>query len=350
MHVYLNQIIQSLHRPHPLQPYWQNLLAQVQTEALKFALEKQLFLYLSVPQHSQAIAEKLALHQKNTEYFLQLLASMQILELRSDSENHCIHYCNTELTQRYFYPESPEYCGDAFLFRHQVISSVVTQFPEYLAENFTPTKKSAQINGQAWANAALSQIAQEQNAVTIAIADTLSELIIEFHTAQQLLDVGAGSGLISMHFAEKFPQLECTVLELPEVIAAIESNLKQHPAQHRLHCCTDDLHHLQANTTYDIIWCSSVLHFVEDYQNILKQFHKALKPNGILICAHSEIDLNHLDPLIHSYYFNMRLQGNFVPTKDEIANTLMQLGYQNIHTIENVKFPVAPLHVIIARK
>ena len=183
----------------------------------------------------------------------------------------------------------------------------------------------------------------------------LSDVVREFKTARHFLDIGAGAGRIAMHLAEKFTQLECTLLELPHVIEAIRPTLANHPAHQRLHCLAADLQTLDFQTLkshpqYDIIWCSSVLHFVDDYALILEKLLAALSSNGVLICCHAEIAPSQYDAGIQSYYLNMRMQGNYVPQKDDIYRSLKQLGCQHIETIENVQFPVAPVDVLIARK
>ncbi|EFO97607.1 hypothetical protein CRE_01510 [Caenorhabditis remanei] len=255
----------------------------------------------------------------------------------------------------YFDPISDQYCADALLYRQQVTQSVAGQLSVSFSRDFQAQSRTPETIGSAWAQAAQIQIAQEQNAVTVHIADVLSDVVREFKTARHFLDVGAGAGRVAMHLAEKFTQLECTLLELPHVIEAIRPTLANHPAHQRLHCLAADLQTLDFQTLkpqpqYDIIWCSSVLHFVDDYALILQRLLTALSPNGVLICCHAEIDPSQYDAGIQSYYLNMRMQGNYVPQKDDIYRSLKQLGCQHIETIENVQFPVASVDVLIARK
>lgn len=346
----INQLIQKLTEENPLQPFWSNLLAQIQAQALQVALQKNLFDHLTEFTNSQQLATSLYLHFENFTFFLQLLSSMQLLETRQVSSEQTTEYRNTDVSTRYFCSNSPEYCGDAFKFRYQIVASVVSQLFDFLSQDFE-RKKIAQTNiAQAWAKAAQLQIAQEQKAISVAIANTLANLVIEFRTAEQFLDIGGGAGLISRHFASLFPELHCTLLEFPAVIQAIQHELTQTEINQQLHFIAADIQNVDLNKSYDIIWCSSVLHFVDDYQLTLKKIYDALNVGGVLICAHSEIDPLNLDPQVQSYYFNMRVQGNFVPHKGEIAATLVELGCSNIQTIDAVQFPVAPLNVIIARK
>ena len=350
MQTSINHFIQTLTEKHPLQSFWNNLLTQIQAEALQVALKEQLFDHLTEFTHSQQLATHLHLHIDNLAYFLQLLSSMRLLDVRRNQQESCLEYQNTEVATQYFYSKSPEYCGDAFRFRHQTIANVISQLGNYLSQDFEHQKMAQTNIEKAWAKAAQLQIAQEQNAVSVAIANTLAKLLVEFRTAKQFLDIGGGAGLISRHFASLFPQLQCSLLEFPAVIQAIQHEEIPSDLTQRLHFISGDIQTINFDQSYDIIWCSSVLHFVDDYQFVLKKIYDALSIGGVLICAHSEIDLLHFNPQIQSYYFNMRVQGNFVPNQGEIASALAELGCTNIQTIDAVQFPVAPLNVIIARK
>ena len=350
MSLYLNRVLKALNTPHPLQPIWQTFLSNIQAEALSFSIEKKLLSSLLKFECAANLAKKYSLHPQNTDYLLQLLASMDLLETYTNEINQITFYRVKEILKPYFDLKNPQYCADSLLFRHQIMQSVCKQLPDTLSSDFEIQSKSIESIELGWANAARTQIAQEQSAITIHIAELLSHLIDEFKSAQYFLDVGAGAGLISMHLAENFPQLECTLLEFPDVIDAIRPTLKKHPVHARINCLPANIQTINFEKQYDIIWCSSVLHFVDDYSSILEKLLNALSPNGILICCHSEIDSVQPNPLIHSYYLNMRMQGNYVPQKGDIYRALKQLGCEHIQLIENVQFPVAPLDVLIVRK
>ena len=355
MNLSLNQALQILTQPHPLHFIWQIYLSQIQAQALDFSIEKKLFASLFQFEDATVLAKKHALHPQNTDYLLQLLASLQLLDTQFDPTRQAMLYRIKPVLKDYFDPTSDQYCADALLYRQQVIQSVAGQLSVSFSRDFQAQSQTPETIGSAWAQAAQIQIAQEQNAVTVHIADVLSDVVREFKTARHFLDVGAGAGRIAMHLAEKFTQLECTLLELPHVIEAIRPTLASHPAHQRLHYLAADLQTLDFQTLkshpqYDIIWCSSVLHFVDDYALILEKLLAALSSNGVLICCHAEIAPSQYDAGIQSYYLNMRMQGNYVPQKDDIYRSLKQLGCQHIETIENVQFPVAPVDVLIARK
>ncbi|MGE8532906.1 MAG: methyltransferase, partial [Acinetobacter guillouiae] len=267
MNFSLNQAVQILTQPHPLHSIWQIYLSQIQAQALDFSIEKKLFASLFQFEDATVLAKKHALHPQNTDYLLQLLASLQLLDTQFDPTRQAMLYRIKPALKDYVDPISDQYCVDALLYRQQVIQSVAGQLSVSFSRDFQAQSRTPETIGSAWAQAAQIQIAQEQNAVTVHIADVLSDVVREFKTARHFLDVGAGAGRVAMHMAEKFAQLECTLLELPHVIEAIRPTLTNHPAHQRLHCLAADLQSLDFQTLdfqtlksqpqYDIIWCSS---------------------------------------------------------------------------------------------
>lgn len=45
-----------------------------------------------------------------------------------------------------------------------------------------------------------------------------------FEGVELLVDVGGGTGTIARAIAEAFPQMQCVVLDLPQVVAGLEGN------------------------------------------------------------------------------------------------------------------------------
>lgn len=346
--MFLNQTVKQLTQTHALTPYWEVLFSTLQAKALQLALEKNLFTQLSQAHTAAMIAEKLQLQPQNCAYFLNLLCALKLLDIEVHQQQN--YYVCSKIAAQYLNADQHDYCGDALLFRYQTIQRVSDNLTACLDPSFNLTPSNHSNIAVAWANAAQKQIAQEQTAVTQHIAQYLTAFVPEFKTASKLLDVGAGAGRVSVQFAQSFPALNCTLLEFPEVIAAIQPALEQYDCASQLQFCSGNIETLEITQDYDIIWCSSVLHFVQDYPAVLSKLSNALKPNGVLICAHSERDIAQPHLRIQSHYFNMLTQGHFVPEKGQIAQALKSLGFHQIQQIENVEFPVAPLDVIIARK
>ncbi len=232
---------------HPLQPSWDLQLGGLGADALHLALEHGLFDHLQQFKPATQLAQHLDWHADSTGYFLELLWSQGLLE--RDTQ-HPAHYRNRPLADRHLRSDGASYCGDALMFRHRVLRETGAQLDDYLRNGLprrTPT--SVQLD-QAWANAARLQIG--------------------------LLDLGGGPGLVAIALARQLPALSGTVFEYPQTAAVA--------ACARLHAQGGDLDSDDIGRGYDLIWCSSVLHFVRDLPATLQRLHAALAPGGLLVC------------------------------------------------------------------
>lgn len=341
----------SLDVPHPLQPCWDLALASVQADALRVALDARLFSQLQVPLSAPALATRLHLHPGNTGYLLELLWSMGLLQ-RQDEGGAGYHYRAAPLASRYLCADSPDYCGDAWVFRLRGLR----QFGEQLQDRVRSGSLEPSVptlNGGAgnWAAAARLQIAQEQHAVTAAAALAVMQRVPEFRQARCLLDLGGGPGLVAIALAEANPGLRGAVFDYPETVAVAQQNIARAGLEGRLSVRGGDLLSDPIGEGYDLIWCSSVLHFVADVGATLSKIHAALRPGGVLVCAHAEIPSTAAAALrVMPYYLSMRMLGRHVSAAGGLCAALQQAGFERIDCFERVAFAMAPVAVQVARR
>nr|WP_084304721.1 methyltransferase [Pseudomonas flavescens] len=335
--------------PHPLQPYWDLTLAAVRADALRIALEWKLFDLLQVPATAQSIAHQLRLDPANTGYWLDTLWSMELL---SRDASRPAQYRNTSVTSDYLRPEAPGYCGDAWRFRLRGLRHFAGQLGDQV--------RAGQPSGQApdvattvdnWTAAARLQIAQEQRAVTVDLALRLMTRIAEFPAARRMLDLGGGPGLVAIALARANPSLGGEVFDFAQTVSVAADNIRQAGLEQRLTVRGGDLASDPIGEGYDLIWCSSVLHFVPDLSATLKKIHAALRPGGVLVSAHAEIPE---DPRqawrVLPYYLSMQMLGRPLTPAGGLSQALRQAGFVTIDSHDDVAFAVAPLAVQVARR
>lgn len=340
-----------LTRPHALQACWDMQLAGLDADALRVALEARMFVQLDDFVSAQQLADQLSLLPTNTGYFLELLWSMDLLEREHTASGEFHYRTRTEL-QPYLNADSPRYCGDALLYRHRVLRQVGVQLSDSLREGMPrlplPAPAAQQ---QGWAEAARVQIAQEQRAVTVEVACELLNRQPEFAQARRMLDLGGGPGLVAIALAERRLELSGVVFEYPAVAEVAQENIRRAGLSGRLSTRGGDLMLDDFGSGYDLIWCSSVLHFVQDIPAALDRLYAALRPGGLLVCCHAEIAYDaHQARSVLQYYLHMRMQGRHVPPAGQLATQLQQAGFVRVEQVDDVRFPVAPVAVLLARK
>ncbi|MDN2679222.1 class I SAM-dependent methyltransferase [Janthinobacterium sp. SUN033] len=337
---------------HALQPYWDLAVAPVQADGLAAALELGILELLATPHTPAQLADALSLHAPHTALLLELLWSMQVLE-RDAADADARRYRCTAATLQYFCRDSVAFCGDAWLYRLHALRHFATQLSTLVREGgkAAPYSTASGIN---WAIAAQQQIGQEQRAVTMRAALSVMQRIAPFadgHTPLRLLDLGGGPGWVAIALAQAHAGLHGGVFDWPETVAVAAANIAHAQLSDRLETVGGDLASDDIGNGYDLIWCSSVLHFVPDMAAALRKIHAALTPGGVFVCVQAEIAPAAGDAArVLPYYLPMRMLGRTVTQQGELAQLLRDTGWRQVEQYSASDFPMAPVQVLIARK
>ncbi|WP_050461043.1 class I SAM-dependent methyltransferase [Herbaspirillum autotrophicum] len=356
---------------HPLQAYWDLTVAAVQAEAFDLALESGLLDHLQMSGGVADIARHMHMDPHRSGLLLELLWSMGVLE-RSTGDS-ATSYRLTPALAPYLVSNGGQYCGDAWRYRLQALRHFGTQLrgllqaPSATDDSGQPgsvpaTKTFQSANGPNWAQAARKQIGQEQRAATTAAALHIVSAIAECQSAfaatgatpakpLHMLDLGGGPGWVAIALAQACPPLTGAVFDWPETVAVAADNIRQTGLAQRLHALPGNLEQDDIGHGYDLIWCSSVLHFVPDMAAVLAKILAALKPGGVLVCAQAEIAGDAAAAArVLPYYLPMRMLGRHVTYQGQLAQLLADNGFVAIEQSTSTAFPMAPVQVLIARK
>ncbi|AEF92380.1 Methyltransferase type 12 [Delftia sp. Cs1-4] len=350
------------HAPsHALQPLWDLAAAQVQAEALVLALESGALDRLATPQTPAELAQAQGWNEANTSHWLELLWSMGLLRR---GQHEPVSYLLATDALRYLHSASPESCGAAWLFRLRSLRHSATLL-RGLVEHGPAGDGSACSaplttgNAEGWAAAARAQIGQEQRAVSVPAALQVLDQVPEVAAGagagagapRRMLDLGGGPGWIALALLRQQPALQASVFDWPEAVAVAADNARQSRLSDRFTALGGNLATDGIGSGYDLVWCSSVLHFVPDAAAVVAKVFDALAPGGVFVCAHAEVDETPEAALrTLPYYLPMRLLGRSLTRRGELQTLLAQAGFERIERIESREFPMAPLAVLVARK
>ncbi|MCG8989352.1 class I SAM-dependent methyltransferase [Delftia acidovorans] len=342
---------------HALQPLWDLAAAQVQAEALVLALESGALDRLATPQTPAELAQAQGWNEANTSHWLELLWSMGLLRR---GQHEPVSYLLATDALRYLHSASPESCGAAWLFRLRSLRHSATLLRGLVehgpgGDGSACRAPLATGNAEGWAAAARAQIGQEQRAVSVPAAlqvlDQVPEVAAGAGTPRRMLDLGGGPGWIALALLRRQPALQASVFDWPEAVAVAADNARQSRLSDRFNALGGNLATDGIGSGYDLVWCSSVLHFVPDAAAVVAKVFDALAPGGVFVCAHAEVDETPEAALrTLPYYLPMRLLGRSVTRRGELQTLLAQAGFERIERIESREFPMAPLAVLVARK
>lgn len=310
----------------------------VLADSVQLALQHNLFDHLQISLNARQLAKQLQWHAEPTAHLLELLWSFQLLERQQREES--IYYHTAPAVQPYLCQQGERYMGDAWRYRLQALRGFGQQLAEMLTQPL-PEYSEQLPHDAAWAAAAAGQIAQEQRAMTTDTACAIAATVPQFNRPARMLDMGGGPGLVSAALAGRYPQLTGLVQDLPLTAEVAQGHLTAAGVHDRFSAVSE----LAENDRFDIIWCSSFLHFVADPARTLAELYQRLNPGGVLISAHARLGE---DPQqvsrVMPFFLPLLMRGKHVFHHDSLAQMLSEAGFRVEDRGEH-PFPMAPLHV-----
>jgi len=342
---------------HPLQAFWDLAGAATQAEALSAALSLGLFEHLIEPITADELAARLNLNAANTGHLVRLLWGMGLLDQSTRPALDHIGsaeptYLLAAIARIYFLKASPDWCGDAWRYRESRLRQAAGLLRDQVQQG------TQALGGQAtepfakqWAAAARSQLAQDQQTATVPAALDIMSRVPTFACATHLLDLGGGPGWVAIELVRQQRKLSAVVFDFPQAVAVAAENITAAGLAQRVQVLGGDLASDDIGKGYDLIWCSSVLHFVPDVDAALRKMHSALQPGGTLVCAHAEISPEPATAAhVLQYYLPMLMQGRHVGRQGDMAMAMERASFSHIDSFTCGMFPMAPLAVVVGRK
>ncbi|MEO1979468.1 MAG: methyltransferase, partial [Fuerstiella sp.] len=115
------------------------------------------------------------------------------------------------------------------------------------------------------------------------VAPALAD-VVPLHDTETLLDVGGGTGIYSIGFLRKNPQLTATVLDRPEVLKTAEKFAQEYDVSSRIKLLAGDMFSENLPNA-DVVLLSNILHDwdVPECRDLVRRCAEALNPGGRLI-------------------------------------------------------------------
>jgi ubiquinone/menaquinone biosynthesis C-methylase UbiE len=151
---------------------------------------------------------------------------------------------------------------------------------------------------------------------------------------RKLLDVGGGPGTYSMLIAEKYPAIECTVIDLPGVVKVADELIRERKMESRVRTLAGDYHSTAFPRGIDTVVFFGVLH-QESPDAIRELFRKAydsLAPGGMIYVLDMMTDATHANPRFSALFaVNMALttENGWVFSDEELAGWLKGAGFSD---------------------
>lgn len=173
-------------------------------------------------------------------------------------------------------------------------------------------------------------MAQSQSLVA---EDTLR--MLSLHGVRHLMDVGGGSGVFAAEVAARYPGMDISVLDLPEVIPDARERLARQGLASRIACRAGSFRDGPLPEGADTISLIRVLydHDNETVADLLAKAHAALPPGGRLIVSEPMSGGARPDPVgdVYFAFYTMAMGTGRARSAATIAAMCRAAGFERVH-------------------
>jgi predicted O-methyltransferase YrrM len=143
---------------------------------------------------------------------------------------------------------------------------------------------------------------------------------------RNLLDVGGGSGVMSIALAQKYPRLKACILDTELVIRATKTIIRKNGLSGRVKAMVGDMHK-EIPEGFDVIMLCDV--DVTDYTDILKAIYDRLPPGGLVVLAEEFASEDCSEPM-RGMLLVLRSKRFWLTTRKQVAAVLKKTGFKHV--------------------
>jgi (2Fe-2S) ferredoxin/predicted O-methyltransferase YrrM len=156
---------------------------------------------------------------------------------------------------------------------------------------------------------------------------------------RRILDLGGGSGAYSIAFAKASPDVQCEILDLPEVVPLTSEYVSKAGVSSQVSIRAGDMLHDEFGSGYDIIMLNAICHMFSEEQNldIFRRASQALAPNGRLVVQDFILNPDRTGPQ-HAALFSVNMlvgtDAGATYSEAEYAGWMKAAGLAEVHRIK----------------
>lgn len=292
--------------------YYKTILQYREAELLFEALKLDIFSYLDEPTTLEEFLKSTNYDKENTKYFLSALLSCGYIEKNN------LTYCNTKCSKLYLSKNSSKYIGKAILFREKLGS--ISNIGDKVKDNSLGQNDKLDFSE-------LAEIVHDEMYVTGRVDDfnrEIKQLFSDKYRNYNVLDLGGGSGVLSIEFIRNFPNSTACVFETSEVACISKKIIEKNDMQDKIFVLEGDFNVDAIGDGYDLIIASGIFNFVNmDITEFICKLSDALVLNGHLLIIGSffeneEYHKEHILNWLKGYINGMKP----APKKSEIEQSM----------------------------
>ena len=238
------------------------------------------------PLSVEQIARQLRIHPVAADRFLNACVALGLLERCGD------RFRNAPVTDRFLVRGKASYLGDYFM-KHDRQS-----FPRWaeLMNNlraWRPGTNATSLPADEEASA------RAQHNMALIVGEALGRAF-DFSAHRRLLDLGGGTGAMSISLCRAYDRLRAMVFDLPPVIALARRMIRQAGLTKRIETRAGDFKNEELPEGFDVILLANLLSTASEKTNrrLFRRLYASLPANGCLIISGWILDDTRTSPLL----------------------------------------------------
>ena len=272
---------------------------------------------------TSAVAGQCGLDPEKTRLLLDACVALGLVEKKADG------YRNSDESARYLVPDSPADLSRALMYNRDVFPAW-GKLAELLKTGMPVEKPEIHLGDDPQRTKAF---ARAMHARVLSIGRGVIPLL-DLGGCSQILDIGGGTGAYASLIVSTNPNIQCTVLDLPQIVAAAPELHEGSPDSNRITFVADDYHTASFPGDNDVILIFGVLHqeHPDAIETILTRAATALKPGGRIYIMDLMTDGSRTRPKFSALFaLNMALttQHGWVFSSEDLEEWLSATGFSD---------------------
>jgi hypothetical protein len=243
---------------------------------------------------AESVATKLQLESRATELLLNALAALELLRKQARS------FSLAPVAQKYLIRSSPHFVGGMILFEDSL-----WQCWEKLPD--------AMRRGAPVRPANMYQDDPQETEIFINAMDSLvkargdTEAVtraLDWHQAEDLLDVGSGPATYPIALCKQFPKLRAAVFDLPGTLKITARRVGDAGLAERIRLIPGDYRKDEISGRYDVVFLSNIIHGEDEQNNerLIGKLSTNLKPSGQIVVKDHILDDSRANPPVGAIF------------------------------------------------
>jgi len=313
---------------------WDIWLSMYRLPAMAVADELGVFAALEAgPATAGETARRLGFNERATAVLFSLLSALGLIVSRGGRHELA------DVARIYLLPHSPYYWGPLLRTLGVLPQQRAALIRALQSADEVPALSSDRLPSRAWERGQIDW-AQAESVTRIMHCHSLPASVGVARSGQlagirRLLDIGGGSGCFSIALAQHFPEIQCTVMELPAVCEVARSYIEEGGVSDRVSTVAADMFHDAWPCGYDGVFFSNIFHDWSAETNLLlaRRAYDALPGGGRIVLHEMLLDEDgsgQMTTASFSVLMMLGTQGRQY-TFSDLRQILTTAGFADIH-------------------